>query len=105
MGLPESTFRRYYQKADAELSAGLATRTEEWQEIKPILDDLVDHARAQPVSTGDDLVDQARITLLTDVDQFVEGKISVGAALMGVTAPTYKRWLEDKNTGGNDAVT
>ena len=45
-------------------------------------------------SPREDLIDEARQVLLSDVREQVPDKVSVGAALMGVTPPTYKRWLQ-----------
>ncbi len=99
VGVPESTFRRHFEKATAELQAGLNNRTENWGRVQPLIDKLVSMAREQ---AGDeqadmDLLDEARLVLLDDVQTRLPEKISVGAALMGVTSPTYKRWLRARD--------
>jgi hypothetical protein len=95
IGLPESTFRRHIHKTESERSAGLASRTEPWEQVRPLLNQIVEQAKARP-SPDTDLVEQARGILLDDVVEKIAGRVSVGAALMGVTAPTYKRWLQNR---------
>ena len=93
VGVPESTFRRQYQKATAEREVGLAQRTAEWQRLVPLIGDIVADAKSNPDGESD-LIEQARRVLLDDVASSVADQHSVGAALMGVTVPTYKRWVE-----------
>ena len=95
IGLPESTFRRHIHKTESERSAGLASRTPTWEQVRPLLNQIVEQAKAQPLADND-LVEQARCILLDDVAEKIAGRVSVGAALMGVTAPTYKRWLQSR---------
>ena len=92
-GVPESTFRRQLDKARMEAEAGLAARTEAWQQISPVLQELVQCAAYRE---GGDLLDGARLTLLRIVCERVSDSNTVGASLMGVTPPTYKRWLMDQ---------
>lgn len=91
VGIPETTFRRHFQRASSEQQAGLANRTSEWEKVREIVRELIE---GSPDENPDDLLERARLLLLDDVFQQVSGRISAGAALMGVTAPTYKRWLE-----------
>ena len=95
IGLPESTFRRHIHKTESERSAGLASRTPTWEQVRPLLNQIVAQAKAQP-GVEADLVEQARCLLLDDVSEKIDGRVSVGAALMGVTAPTYKRWMQSR---------
>ncbi len=99
VGVPESTFRRHFEKATAELQAGLNNRTENWGRVQPLIDKLVSMAkeRAGDEQSDTDLLDEARLVLLDDVQARLPQKISVGAALMGVTSPTYKRWLRARD--------
>ncbi len=99
VGLPESTFRRHLQKSEAEHAAGIANRTDAWRDVRPLVSRVVRNAQQTPA--GADLVDRARATLLEHVIEEVEGRISVGAALMGVTPPTYKRWVQARASQGN----
>jgi diguanylate cyclase (GGDEF)-like protein len=97
IGLPESTFRRQMQKTESERSAGLASRTPSWESVRPLLNTIITRTQEDP-SGNTDLVEQARSILLEDVEQKIAGRVSTGAALMGVTAPTYKRWLQSKES-------
>jgi len=91
VGIPETTFRRHFQRASSEQQAGLSNRTSEWESVREVVRDLIE---LSPEDNPDDLLERARLLLLDDVQQQVSGRITAGAALMGVTAPTYKRWLE-----------
>ncbi len=93
VGVPESTFRRQLDKARMEAEAGLASRTEAWQRVSPLLRELVQCAAS---AKGSDLLDGARLILLRIVRERVTDRNSAGASLMGVTPPTYKRWLQDQ---------
>lgn len=97
VGLPESTFRRQLQKTEAERAAGIAGRTSAWDAVLPLVNSIVRKAQEAPGSV--DLVSHARSTLLDSVLGQVDGRISTGAALMGVSPPTYKRWLRDQHGG------
>ena len=93
VGIPESTFRRQLDKAKSEADAGLAARTEAWARMGDVLAQLV--AAAAEGYDGK-MLEEARLTLLETVLGLENCGNSVGAALMGVTPPTYKRWLEDR---------
>ena len=92
-GVPESTFRRQLDKARGEAEAGLAARTEAWSRMRVILNELVSQATE---GDGNELLDEARRTLLDIVVHRTDSKNAVGAALMGVTPPTFKRWIQDR---------
>ncbi len=92
-GVPESTFRRQLDKARGDAEAGLAVRTEAWVVMGRILRDL---ANASTEDDGVPLLDAVRGTLLEVVLEQSGNRNSVGAALMGVSPPTFKRWLEDR---------
>ncbi len=89
-GVPESTFRRQLEKARSEAESGLAVRTDCWARARGLLDELVATGLS---GDGGDLLEEARQVLLEEVVEQVAGKNTVGAALMGVTPPTFKRWL------------
>jgi diguanylate cyclase (GGDEF)-like protein len=91
VGLAESTYRRQLDKLRADLDAGIVNRTPSWEDVEPVVAALIEAAAADP---GADILDRARLVLLDIVQREVHGRTSVGAALMGVTPPTYKRWLE-----------
>ncbi len=92
-GVPESTFRRQLDKARVEADSGLAARTEAWSRMKSFLSDMVSQTAEED---GNELLEEARKTLLDIVVDRVESKNTVGAALMGVSPPTFKRWTQDR---------
>ncbi|MEM8767106.1 MAG: sigma-54-dependent Fis family transcriptional regulator, partial [Pseudomonadota bacterium] len=92
-GVPESTFRRQLDKARGDAEAGLAVRTEAWVVMGRILRDL---ANASTEEDGVPLLDAVRAALLEVVLEQSSNRNSVGAALMGVSPPTFKRWLEGR---------
>lgn len=96
VGVPESTFRRHYEKASAELQAGLKTRTESWTRVRPLLEHIVKLSKTRKLRNHDDLIGAARDVLLKDVQAQSVDKLSTGAALMGVTPPTYRRWIRQQ---------
>ena len=90
VGIPESTFRRQLDKARADARAGIAARSSEWQWARDLLARLVDETEEE---AGAGLLEWARRLLLEIVSQATGSRHAAGAALMGVTPPTYKRWL------------
>ena len=93
VGVPESTFRRQLEKARAEADAGLAARTEAWARMRDVLAQLV----TVVVEDYDGkLLEEARMALLETVMEREECGSTVGAALMGVTPPTFKRWIGER---------
>ena len=90
IGVPESTLRRQLDKARADQAAGLATRTPIWQTMVPVIEQIIGRATVG----GQDLLEHSRLLLLSIVCQFTREDCARGAALMGVTVPTYKRWRE-----------
>jgi diguanylate cyclase (GGDEF)-like protein len=87
VGIPESTFRRRLDKSAAQAEAGLAPRQESWQEVRAALRALV----RSPERTGEDLLERAEQVLLEQVLARLPGDLKIGSALLGVTAPTYRR--------------
>lgn len=94
VGIPETTFRRHYQRASSEQQAGLSNRTNDWVSVQDIVADVVETIEE---GSNDDVLERARVMLLEDVREQVAGRVTAGAALMGVTAPTYKRWIETRH--------
>ncbi|UCE76656.1 MAG: sigma 54-interacting transcriptional regulator [Gammaproteobacteria bacterium] len=89
LGMAETTFRRRLDKVKRELQAGLMARTEGWSAVQPILPRLVTNGAA---SANKNILDHARQILLEEVAARVQQDNTLGSALMGVTAPTYRRW-------------
>jgi diguanylate cyclase (GGDEF)-like protein len=94
LGIPEATFRRKLHKANDRREAGLAARSELWDAVSPLLPGLV---RA-PHSPGEDLLRRVRDILLAQVIRCAPDRKATGAALMGVTDPTFRRWVKELET-------
>jgi DNA-binding NtrC family response regulator len=90
VGLPETTFLRRLRKASREASAGLSPRSNSWQEVRDALARLV---RASDHENGGGLLDQAQRVLLEEVIKRFPNDARIGAALLGVTPPTFRRRL------------
>lgn len=89
LGLAETTFRRQFEKIKRIEQTGLLSRTTAWDAIKPVISEII------AVNSKDNIVEQAKELLLMEVVKRTGDHFSVGAALMGVTLPTYRRWLEN----------
>jgi diguanylate cyclase (GGDEF)-like protein len=90
LGVPETTFRRKLQKASSQMRAGLLTRRPPWEEVRPRITELV---RAADNESGD-VLQRARSLLLAEIASQVQDPVR-GAALMGITVRTYRRWLSE----------
>ncbi|MDX1698170.1 MAG: hypothetical protein R3308_07770, partial [Thiohalobacterales bacterium] len=95
LGMAETTFRRRLEKVKREYEAGLLSRTGDWSAIQPVLSSLI---QTDSKPNGANIFERARRTLLEEVMTRVRQNGVLGSALMGVTAPTYRRWTE-KLTG------
>jgi diguanylate cyclase (GGDEF)-like protein len=87
VGLPETTFRRRLLKASEERQAGLAARTEAWEQARRVLAELVQSAGED----GSDLLERTESILLREIVQRFPKGDRTGSALLGVTVPTYRR--------------
>jgi hydrogenase-4 transcriptional activator len=89
LGMAETTFRRRLDKVKRELQIGSSARSSAWSTMRPILSRLV---AAPEVLAGKSIFEEARQMLLKEVVERVRHDGVLGSALMGVTAPTYRRW-------------
>ncbi len=89
LGIPETTFRRKLQKASRASGRREASRPESWSEVRDLVAALV---RAKSPG-ADNLLEQARSVLLEEVAARFPAKEATAAAFMGVSTPTYRRWL------------
>jgi diguanylate cyclase (GGDEF)-like protein len=96
LGIPETTFRRRLRKATSKARAELLTRKPHWRMVAPLIGALV---RTKGIAKGD-VLQTARQTLLDEVVARVDSP-AVGAALMGVTVRTFRRWTSKSE---DDAV-
>ena len=90
LGMAETTFRRRLEKVKGEYQAGLMVRNPDWSNIPPILTRLIS---SNGSSIGENLFERARSVLLEEVVAKVPQDSAKGSALMGVTTPTYRRWV------------
>jgi DNA-binding protein Fis len=97
LGIPETTFRRKLSKATSRERAGLLTRRPPWNDVSPSIEALV---RASE-EAREDVLDTARSVLLQEVVSHTNDPVR-GAALMGVTLRTYRRWTQE--IGSSTAV-
>ncbi len=98
LGIPETTFRRKLSKATSQERAGLLTRRPPWNDVAPSIEALV---RASE-EAREDVLDTARSVLLQEVITHIEDPVR-GAALMGVTLRTYRRWTQELDGSGERA--
>lgn len=91
LGLPETTLRRQVDKLNQAEQTGLLSRTADWKTIQPILMKLVSSLGE---IASENIVEEVRSILLQEIIKSVPKNKSLGSALMGVTLPTYQRWLE-----------
>ncbi len=94
LGIPESTFRRRFRRAQAE--AGFTQRAPAWKAVRPLIAALL-RARGigslESTAPGGDLLEHARNLLLEQIAGHISPReVATGAALMGVSQPTFRRW-------------
>lgn len=94
LGIPETTFRRQLVKVKQAEQAGVLSRTADWANIKPFLAELVTHAEEVASKS---LLEQVRTMLLQEIFIQIPDNKTLAAALMGITLPTYQRWLDKVN--------
>jgi hypothetical protein len=88
LGIPETTFRRKMKQIKARSLIGPMPRTPEWRELNDVFNGIV----RQKNTDGEDYLVRSRDILLTHVLHRFGDKVSMSAALMGVTEPTISRW-------------
>jgi hypothetical protein len=89
LGMPESTYRRHLGKARASLETGTSMRIPQWLAVQTVFSELL--ALGGPETAGS-VVIRARQMLLEEVVAQFEDDDKAGAAMMGVTVPTYRNW-------------
>lgn len=99
LGVPETTFRRKLQKAASQMRAGLLTRRPPWHEVRPRIADVVRSTETE----SRDVLQTARSMLLDEIASRVEDPVR-GAALMGITIRTYRRWIAELSDLGAPAA-
>jgi len=88
LGIPEATYRRRYRKVEGERESGLS-RTTGWSRVRQHLQELVRLGD----SVDGDRTRRALDVLLAEILQLLPENAVEGAALMGVSPPTFRRWM------------
>ena len=92
LGMAETTYRRQLEKAQQESAPGLSVRTSEWMLLQPVFSALI---AAEQENPGQQLLESANRALMEEITIQVAGADHLGAALLGVTKPTYQRRKAD----------
>ena len=96
--MAETTFRRQLQKAKTTVQDGNRNHVAPWESLKPVIHALIGNARG---SNGFNVVEKARDVLLETVTAHLPGDYSRGSAIMDVTRPTYRRWVDQIQACGD----
>jgi transcriptional regulator with GAF, ATPase, and Fis domain len=89
LGVAETTYRRQFEKLQRAQSQGLLQRNPNWAGLQPLVPHLV---KSLDDRSEDNILEKARQVLLGEVTARATGNDKLGAHLMGVTVPTYRRW-------------
>ena len=93
LGVPETTLRRQLNKARQNEDNPYQLMSRQWLTTLPALVDLL-----KTLMTQDDqeieFAEHCQVLLLQQVANHIGDDRKAGAALMGITPPTYARWLE-----------
>ncbi|MCZ6727754.1 MAG: sigma 54-interacting transcriptional regulator [Acidobacteria bacterium] len=100
LGLAETTYRRRLNQATELERAGLAPRPEGWSPVREALTTLL-YAQDRK---GQPLMRLAEATLLDEIQLLLPDDEVMGAALLGVTLPTYRRRLRSLETSASTTV-
>ncbi|MDH3403053.1 MAG: sigma 54-interacting transcriptional regulator [Acidobacteriota bacterium] len=100
LGLSETTYRRRLGQAVELERAGLAPRPEGWSPVREALTKLL-HAQDR---SGQPLLRLAESTLLIEILERLPDDEVMGAALLGVTLPTYRRRVRNLEASASATV-
>jgi len=96
LGVPETTLRRQLRKAHQNADNPFQMTSQEWLvemgSLRTLLTRIMSDSNADSEQAG--LADRCQALVLGEITQQVGDNRKLGAALMGVTPPTYSRWLE-----------
>jgi DNA-binding NtrC family response regulator len=96
LGIPETTYRRRRGKILAQSVSGEPERPEQWGAVRERVRQIVSGRGGD----GRDLLSDLRDAVLRVVSSKPVGSDQVGSAFMGVTPPTYRRWLSALRDAG-----
>jgi len=98
LGLAETTFRRRLQKAKDRIYAGLSPRVADWEDVQPILSQMVRSVG----DTEQDLIGITQVVLLEEIVARFPNDVRTGAALLAVSSPTYRKRLAELSSPQNE---
>ncbi|MBD3868136.1 MAG: sigma 54-interacting transcriptional regulator [Acidobacteria bacterium] len=98
LGIPETTFRRKLRAASGNMAAGLAIRPPAWEEVRDRIISLLETGNPGQ----EDVLDLARLCILDELSGKIPGDNRTGAAFMGVTETTFKKWSNGLVPAGGD---
>lgn len=90
IGLAETTFRRQVDKVKTLAQSGLLVRSPSWSALFPVLNAIISPIN---IENQQDIIGLTRVMLLELVSNMLPQEHKKGAALMGVSGPTYQRLL------------
>ena len=96
LGVPETTLRRQLSKARQNEDNPFQLMSRQWSTSLPALNDLLRTlmlAIAADPTIEPEFADRCQALLLQQVANHIGNDRRAGAALMGITPPTYTRWL------------
>jgi hypothetical protein len=89
LGMAETTFRRHLEKAKHATARRTSPRHPVWSPAVPVLERL---AGAPALCRDGNILKAARRLLLAEISARLPDDDRLGSALLGVSAPTYRRW-------------
>lgn len=99
LGMAETTFRRQLQKARTTVRDGNHHHVAPWESLRPVIHALIGNSGG---NNGVNIVEKARDILLEAVTAHLPGDHSRGSAIMDVTRPTYRRWVDQIQASSDD---
>ncbi len=93
LGVPETTLRRQLAKAQQHQDNPLTLRSPQWQAALPTLQEVLLRVMTD-AQAPDALAEAIDLCLLEQIDAVVGANHAGGAALLGVTPPTYVKRLQ-----------
>ncbi len=98
LGIPETTYRRKLRKAQHQVDSGLSRRPPAWESVRRVVASIIQNHERAP----EDLLLRSRELLLEQISARLPRESNRGAALMGVTPLTFRRWLSEDRLNQNE---
>jgi len=96
LGIPETTLRRQLNKARQNAENPFQLMSQQWLTSLPALIELLKNLMRQEDNNAE-FSERCQAILLQEVANHIGADRSTGAALMGITPPTYTRWIAKFN--------